>query len=666
MKDESSVIRPSPDTPSSSSDEGGPGRETVVSDLSVAYYSVTSFAHPKTGAHKLASFQQASLLPERKLQGLLFPFTELEPYLAKTATSGQFQLFQPSVEDIARAEKLFSPSASHMIDYHTSAVRIDHAPSLPQPEVCFIGRSNVGKSSLIRALFSLAPEVEVRVSKTPGHTKKMNFFKVGKAFTLVDMPGYGYKAPQDFVEMVEPYLDTRKNLVRTFLLVDGNVGLQKADMVALEMCEEFRRPYVVVVTKIDKCRQGALLSSLLELQETLSKTAGCFPQPFLVSSVNFSGIYLLRTDFTFSCPLRNPFRSISTEILCSGTSCLVPGSDDGEVTRKSISIFMTVMVSLVMFAMGCNVEARKLWGHIRRPWGIAIGFLCQFGIMPFTAFALSLAFNVLPVQAIVIIIMGCCPGGSSSNIIAYWLDGDMDLSISMTTCSSVFAMGMMPLCLLIYTSVWIPADTIQIPYRSIGITLLSLLIPVGLGSLFKRNFPNVAKKMLLIGSILGVLFIIAITVVGAVQYQSSWTVSSSLWIIGAVYPALGFVLGFFMARFVGFPWHRCRTIALETGFQNSQLCSTIIQLSFTAEQLELTFAFPLIYRLFQLVVAGMFVGGYQIYKRRCKGSSSESDCQDVDDEKLPSKDKQKYALENGGFVCDENGKTGVKPKITQL
>lgn len=245
--------------------------------------------------HNLASIQQASLLPQRKLQGLLFPFTQLEAYLASSVDRSQFQLFQPSMEDICRAEKLFSPSPSHKIDYQASAVRMEHTPTLSQPEVCFVGRSNVGKSSLIKALFSLAPDVEVRVSKTPGHTKKMNFFKVGKAFTMVDMPGYGHKAPKDFVEMVEPYLETRKSLVRTFLLVDGCVGLLKTDMIALEMCEEFRRPYVIVVTKIDKSRQGALLTNLLHMQEVIrTQTLGCFPQPFLVSSLQFSGIHLLR------------------------------------------------------------------------------------------------------------------------------------------------------------------------------------------------------------------------------------------------------------------------------------------------------------------------------------------------------------------------------------
>uniref|UniRef100_A0A2I2YT30 GTP-binding protein 8 n=1 Tax=Gorilla gorilla gorilla TaxID=9595 RepID=A0A2I2YT30_GORGO len=156
-------------------------------------------------------------------------------------------------------------------------------------------RSNVGKSSLIKALFSLAPEVEVRVSKKPGHTKKMNFFKVGKHFTVVDMPGYGFRAPEDFVDMVETYLKERRNLKRTFLLVDSVVGIQKTDNIAIEMCEEFALPYVIVLTKIDKSSKGHLLKQVLQIQKFVNmKTQGCFPQLFPVSAVTFSGIHLLR------------------------------------------------------------------------------------------------------------------------------------------------------------------------------------------------------------------------------------------------------------------------------------------------------------------------------------------------------------------------------------
>ncbi|KAF7655531.1 hypothetical protein LDENG_00054800 [Lucifuga dentata] len=249
----------------------------------------------RQSVHKLASLQKATLLPQKKLQHLLYPFSQLEPYLDRSVDRMQFQLFHPSLDNMVKAEKLFYTSPSHNIDYYVSAERMDHIPALKQPEVCFIGRSNVGKSSLIKALFSLTPDVEVRVSKTPGHTKKMNFFRVGKAFTIVDMPGYGHRAPTDFVDMVEPYLFSRKNLVRTFLLVDGSVGLQKADLVALEICEETKRPYVMVVTKIDKSRHGSLLVNLLNLQDVVkTQTTSCFPQPFLVSSLQFLGIYLLR------------------------------------------------------------------------------------------------------------------------------------------------------------------------------------------------------------------------------------------------------------------------------------------------------------------------------------------------------------------------------------
>ncbi|XP_068925972.1 GTP-binding protein 8 isoform X2 [Petaurus breviceps papuanus] len=243
-----------------------------------------------------AAVSQVLRLPERQQKGLMFPLQELERCMVPGAnTKLHVRMFDPSLEDIARAETAFCPAPGHRIDYVSSAERLDHAPASSRPEVCFIGRSNVGKSSLIKALFSLAPEVEVRVSKKPGHTKKMNFFQVGKYFTLVDMPGYGFKAPKDFVDMVEAYLKERPNLMRTFLLVDGVVGIQKADNIAIEMCEEFALPYVMVLTKIDKASKGYLAKQILQIQEFVdTKTQGCFPQLFPISSVTYSGIHLLR------------------------------------------------------------------------------------------------------------------------------------------------------------------------------------------------------------------------------------------------------------------------------------------------------------------------------------------------------------------------------------
>uniref|UniRef100_A0A3Q2Z146 Ileal sodium/bile acid cotransporter n=1 Tax=Hippocampus comes TaxID=109280 RepID=A0A3Q2Z146_HIPCM len=303
-----------------------------------------------------------------------------------------------------------------------------------------------------------------------------------------------------------------------------------------------------------------------------------------------------RTAEFASCP--------SEATICSGVNCLVPTSDFNAKLSLALSIVLTFMLALIMFTMGCAVEVQKLWGHLKRPWGIAIGFLCQFGIMPFIAFALSAAFNVMPAQALVIIILGCCPGGSASNIISYFLDGDMDLSISMTACSTTMALGMMPLSLLIYTSIWTSSDKIQIPYGNIGITLVAILVPITGGMYIQHRWPHLAKKILKVG-----ITMIIIIVVGRVLYQTSWDIDLSIWIIGIIYPCLGFGMGFLLARLVGQPWYRCRTIAVETGFQNGQLCNTIIQLSFSPAELELMYAFPVIYSVVQLALSILFVGG---------------------------------------------------------
>lgn len=342
-----------------------------------------------------------------------------------------------------------------------------------------------------------------------------------------------------------------------------------------------------------------------------------------------------------------PYGCHDNATVCFLDDCTVPPSNFNAILSLVLSTVLTIMLAMVMFSMGCTVDVKKLWGHIKRPWGIFIGFLCQFGIMPFTAFVLSLVFDVLPVQAIVIIIMGCCPGGTSSNIICYWLDGDMDLSISMTACSSILALGMMPLCLLIYTTLWTAAGTIQIPFDSIGITLAALLIPIAAGIFVKNKWPRFAKKVLKIGSIAGFALIVIIAVVGGVLYQSSWNIAPSLWIIGTIYPFIGFGLGFLLARIAGQPWHRCRTIALETGFQNSQLCSTIVQLSFSPEDLEVMFAFPLIYSIFQLGMAVFAVLGYKLYKSKCRPPSANLE-QDTEEE-----NNEVYAAKNMAFEDTE-------------
>ncbi|XP_001493500.1 ileal sodium/bile acid cotransporter [Equus asinus] len=335
--------------------------------------------------------------------------------------------------------------------------------------------------------------------------------------------------------------------------------------------------------------------------------------------------------------------------VCDGASCVVSPGDFNAILSVVLSTVLTILLAMVMFSMGCNVEIKKFLGHIKRPWGICIGFLCQFGIMPLTGFILSVAFGILPIQAVVVLIMGCCPGGTSSNILAYWVDGDMDLSVSMTTCSTLLALGMMPLCLYIYTKMWVDSGTIVIPYDNIGTSLVALVVPVSIGMFVNHKWPQKAKIILKIGSITGAILIVLIAVVGGILYQSAWIIDPKLWIIGTIFPVAGYSLGFFLARIAGQPWHRCRTVALETGMQNTQLCSTIVQLSFTYEELNYVFTFPLIYSIFQLVFAAIFLAIYFGYKKYFRKNNEEFP-ESKDGEKVSESSLHKV---NEGFQPDE-------------
>lgn len=120
---------------------------------------------------------------------------------------------------------------------------------------------------------------------------------------------------------------------------------------------------------------------------------------------------------------------------CSSSSAC-PANSSGELPvglqalgnlELVFTVVSAVMMGLLMFSLGCSVELQKLWSHIRRPWGIAVGLLCQFGLMPLIACLLAISFSLKPIQAIAVLIMGCCPGGTVSNIFTFWVDGDMDL-----------------------------------------------------------------------------------------------------------------------------------------------------------------------------------------------------------------------------------------------
>ncbi|MEY2958123.1 MAG: GTP-binding protein EngB [Actinomycetota bacterium] len=150
-----------------------------------------------------------------------------------------------------------------------SATRSEQLPDSPA-EVAFIGRSNVGKSSLINALAN--QKQLARVSNTPGRTQVINLFAARDGGTLVDLPGYGYaKVPgrvrRDWPEMIEGYLLDREPLVMVFVLVDGEIGPTPLDQQVLDWLRESEIPHTVVATKMDKVKSAKRRTRKSELAE---------------------------------------------------------------------------------------------------------------------------------------------------------------------------------------------------------------------------------------------------------------------------------------------------------------------------------------------------------------------------------------------------------------
>ncbi len=167
-----------------------------------------------------------------------------------------------------------------------------HWPKPTLPEYAFIGRSNVGKSSLVNMLVGI--NKLARVSNTPGKTRNVEHFKVDNSWLLADLPGYGFaKVSMDeraaWRKMIDGYLLERENLQCVFVLIDSRLEPQNNDLGMIKWLGEKEIPFVLVFTKSDKMKQPSLVSNIALFKRTLKKTWDKLPQIFITSSESRKG-----------------------------------------------------------------------------------------------------------------------------------------------------------------------------------------------------------------------------------------------------------------------------------------------------------------------------------------------------------------------------------------
>lgn len=290
---------------------------------------------------------------------------------------------------------------------------------------------------------------------------------------------------------------------------------------------------------------------------------------------------------------------------------------------------LALMVFVIMFGMGATLSIKDFRNALRKPKGILTGFLSQFGIMPLVAFSLSLLLKLDPVNALALILVGCLPAGSTSNMFAYFSRGDLALSISMTSASTLMAIIMTPLLLNFYGNLSIfgipsivdqmtilmkelnlldPGSTVkfQIPNKDIIVSLFLVLIPVILGMILLKKSPGWAKAAEDTAGFMAIIIILFLLGSVVVRHNDLLLATPLKVYTAAIFVGLGgFLFGYFFSWLLKVPPRWRRTISLETGIQNGPLAFAIVILSFKEPLQSQMLWLPIMYSAFIVLTSSL-------------------------------------------------------------
>lgn len=230
------------------------------------------------------------------------------------------------------------------------------------------------------------------------------------------------------------------------------------------------------------------------------------------------------------------------------------------------------LLGVIMFGMGLTLTAADFKIVATQPKAVVIGVLAQFIIMPLTAWLLAKLFNLPPEIAVGVILVGCCPGGTASNVMAFLARGNVALSVAVTSVSTLLAPLLTPAIFYLLAHQWLEISAAGMFWSIVKIVLLPIALGVLAHTLFKKQTEKAADVLPLV-SVVAIILIVA-AVVGASKGK---IMESGLLILGVVilHNALGYLLGFWAAKWLKLPYDAQKTLAIEVGMQNSGLGATL-------------------------------------------------------------------------------------------
>lgn len=288
------------------------------------------------------------------------------------------------------------------------------------------------------------------------------------------------------------------------------------------------------------------------------------------------------------------------------------GISEQDVVTPFEQNLLVGLVFVIMFGLGAGLTPRDFKLALKRPAGLIIGFLTQFGIMPVLAYVLCLAFlfQLAPEYAVPVaigaLLMGSVPAGTTSNMFTYFSKGNLALSVMMTTNSTLWAIVMTPLALAIFGGLlFTEASEFEIPIGNIIATIALLLIPVVLGMLIRRFSANIGAVLELLSGFFGLFFIVFLL---ATWVPRNWgLLTSTPWqtyVVSIGLGLFGILIAYGISKAIRLHPANARTIALETGVQNGPLAIAIILLTYSGSpDIGLILIVPALYSLFIVLIS---------------------------------------------------------------
>ncbi len=234
--------------------------------------------------------------------------------------------------------------------------------------------------------------------------------------------------------------------------------------------------------------------------------------------------------------------------------------------------WVNTLLGIVMFGMGLTLKASDFAEVFKRPKDVVVGALCQFTLMPLLAFLLTKLFGLDPELAIGVILVGTCPGGTSSNVMTYLSGGDVALSVSMTSVSTILAPFMTPILTKLYAG-----QTVDVNMVAMFLSVVKVvLVPIVLGIVVNYFFGKFTKQLVKILPLISTTAIIMI-IAAVVSANSARIMTSGLLIVAVVvcHNVLGYLAGYGVAKLVKMDKTKCRAISIEVGMQNSGLATSL-------------------------------------------------------------------------------------------